>query len=250
MPYANTPTRPRSYRQVGAMSLPSAAETTAGYIIHAAGAIATFFVLWLFGRQWLIVDVTPYIGFNPTGLTSFPVLCILAWASMWALIGGYNYSIHDKETTVTRAVWLSMNAGFWEELIYRGFMFASAAALIPLINFIFGGFVGLDLVYWFYQHISIPLANFVTLGQMSDYLFTTNWLVGAALVSAAGKFSDAHEHLGIIGRVNSWFIGMVMFWVMFSYGIITAMVAHAVYDIIIIGTRAMKSEQVGLSWVR
>ena len=214
------------------------------------GAVAMFGIIWLFGRQWLVVDVTPYVKFDPTGFTALPVLLMLAWGVLWAVIDGRSYSMDDKATTVSRAVWISMNAGFWEELTYRGFIFASAAALIPLSNFIFGGFAGVNLVNWLYQVVYVPLANVFTFSMMSDHLFTPNWLVGAALASALIKFRDAHEHLGLFGMINAWFCGMVLFWIMFNYGILTGMAVHAVYDIIVLGTRAAKSEHIGYRWLR
>ncbi len=43
----------------------------------------------------------------------------------------------------------------------------------------------------------------------------------------------------VVGLVNAWFGGMVMFWLMFHYGLWTAIVAHILYDICVFTSRAI-----------
>ncbi len=126
----------------------------------------------------------------------------------------------------------------------------SAMVLIPLSNFLLLGFAGLNIVNWLYQSISVPVSNFFTLGLMHAHIFTNPWVVGAALVSAAGKFSGAHAYLGLIGIINSWFAGVFLFWIMFNYGMITGMVIHFIYDATILVVAALRPKNVGISWLR
>ena len=97
---------------------------------------------------------------------------------------------------------------------------------------------------WLYTAVLVPLANLVTLGALQPYLLseTTSWVLGAAIVTAAGAFRKAHEYLGYFGMVNAWFIGMVFFYLALNYGLITAIVAHILYDVIIFTLRALLSE--------
>lgn len=53
-------------------------------------------------------------------------------------------------------------------------------------------------------------------------------------MSASVSFRDQHEYLGWFGWINSWFMGMVFFWLLFNYGLFTAIAAHALYDMIIL----------------
>ncbi|NCC20787.1 hypothetical protein EOM33_07210 [Candidatus Saccharibacteria bacterium] len=220
------------------------------YLLEGVIALVGFGILWYFGREYILVDVRRYIKFDATGLFVPPTLIFFGCAALWAIISGRSYSHESKPVLVGRALWLSANAGFWEELLYRGLVFMSAMVLIPLSNFLLLGFAGLNIVNWLYQSISVPVSNFFTLGLMHAHIFTNPWVVGAALVSAAGKFSDAHAYLGLIGRINSWFAGVFLFWIMFNYGMITGMVIHFIYDATILVVAALRPKNVGISWLR
>ena len=68
---------------------------------------------------------------------------------------------------------------------------------------------------------------------MSSLLATTPWFVGAALLSANAMFRNGHKYQGPIGIVNSWYIGMFLFWIMFQFGLIVAIIVHILYDVIV-----------------
>lgn len=105
-----------------------------------------------------------------------------------------------------------------------------------------GGF--LDPIKWIYDVLLVPLADFTTFHKLHEYLYATNvhtpyaWAAGGAIVSANAFFRDGHKYQGPLGVVNSWFIGMVFFWVMFTYGVFPAMVVHFLYDFLIFATVA------------
>lgn len=91
-----------------------------------------------------------------------------------------------------------------------------------------------------YTYIAGPLASMVTLGKMSNILFhPSGWAVGSALLSSNGFFRDGHKYLGLFGWINSWFIGMFMFWLLFEYGIVACIVVHFLYDFFIEVVRYM-----------
>lgn len=127
--------------------------------------------------------------------------------------------------------WVSFHAGFFEELIYRAFSFMSAMVLLNLFNFMTFGIVG-----WVNIHVLVPVANFVTFGALEPQLMNANWVFGAAILVAAAGFRDAHgddDSLSKIPiRINAWFMGMILFWVVFNYGLWAAVAAHIIYDLI------------------
>jgi hypothetical protein len=74
-------------------------------------------------------------------------------------------------------------------------------------------------------------------------------LIGAALVLASVKFRDAHHEedlpwfLNLFRKINAWFGGMVMFWLMLNFGLLTAIVAHVLYDAIVFTIGAVMREE-------
>ena len=109
--------------------------------------------------------------------------------------------------------------------------------VIPFINWITFG-----LVHWICVHILIPLANLTTFHTLQPQLLNSNWVIGAAIVLVSISFRNAHAYQGIAGEINAWYIGMLLFWLVFNYGLFTAIVAHVVYDAIIFTMRALNPE--------
>ncbi|NCU37567.1 hypothetical protein EOL96_00685 [Candidatus Saccharibacteria bacterium] len=128
---------------------------------------------------------------------------------------------------------LSVQAGVLEELTHRYFAFIAMIGIIPMMNWVLFGWYNSGLLHWLYATILIPMSNWLTAGNMSDLLTTTPWYVGAALLSANAMFRDGHKHLGLLGFVNSWYVGMFLFWVMLQYGLLAAITVHIVYDVIV-----------------
>jgi hypothetical protein len=160
-------------------------------------------------------------------LTSAIIAIVLVWkrvsriGSAWAHFGSGMYT--------------SVRAGVLEELIFRWLLVLAAPAILTLVNWITFG-----LAKWIHTHWLLPFANWVTFGILEPQLSNaSNWVMAAAILYAAGAFRNGHAYLGLVGYINSWFIGMVMFYLVFNHGIITAIVAHFVYDAIIFGILAL-----------
>jgi hypothetical protein len=128
-----------------------------------------------------------------------------------------------------RGTWLSLHAGFYEELIFRCLLFLTMVPVLTALNWVtFGG------IRWLYESVLIPIADFVTLGLLEPQLENASvWVLGAAILTVNGQFRNGHSYLGLFGWVNSWFIGMAMFYLVFNYGLWAAMAAHVLYDLII-----------------
>ncbi len=168
---------------------------------------------------------------------------------LWAFAINLYYGVRasDELTEFSSAhilgagAWISLNAGVFEEIAYRWLRFSIAMLTLPIVNFILFGFIPgqMGLLHWLYQYILLPIANFTTFGALDDYLFhPASWVIGAAIISANGKFREAHGYAGFLSWVNSWFIGMIMFYLMFNFGLLTAIIAHVLYDLVVFGTAA------------
>lgn len=90
---------------------------------------------------------------------------------------------------------------------------------------------------WFYT-LLVPFTDWITQAKLHQELYGYGWAVGAALVSVNWSFSEGHSYQGPQGIVNSWIFGMIMFWIMFNFGLPVAMLLHATYNVAIDVIRA------------
>ena len=132
--------------------------------------------------------------------------------------------------------WISLNAGIFEELIFRVFAFLSFVVVIRIIDGISGGvvrFVGTTFI--------LPVANVVSLGNFSNQFSSDHWAVGLGIILGAFFFRSAHRHYGPLSKANVFIIGLCMFWLAFHYGVLTAIVAHVLYDMAVFAAIAISS---------
>lgn len=135
----------------------------------------------------------------------------------------------------------SLRAGVLEEIAFRWLIFLAAMATIRIPNFIFFGFLGFGIPEWFHLNIWGPLANWTTFGLLKEHIFPPQgWAIGAALLGTNAFFRDGHRYQGLLGVVNSWFIGMFMFWIMFHHGLLAAITLHFTYDFLIFAYAALR----------
>lgn len=216
---------------------------TVRYALSLGAAGLFLWFLSLFWSDYILFDIKDLMG-SVSGEGLSRVWFIFAWGLVATVLLGLLGRSADRRLTTSRTkglavgTWVSVNAGFFEELEYRWIRFFTAMIVLPFVNFITFG-----LVKWLYGNIFVPVANFFTFHALDAQLHDPrSWVVGAAIVAASVKFRDAHEHLGALGVVNAWFIGMVFFWLMFGFGLWTAIVAHIVYDIIVFGTAVLMAK--------
>lgn len=130
--------------------------------------------------------------------------------------------------------WVSVRAGLFEEVTIRWVIFLAAIPLALFGNFIFFDFMGFGVAEWIHLNIAGPVANFTTMEYLQPWLFhETSWSIGAALLVANAFFRSGHAYQGIFGLINSWVLGMYFFWVMFTHGLVPAILIHFLYDFII-----------------
>lgn len=128
----------------------------------------------------------------------------------------------------------SLQAGAFEEITFRWLFFLDNIVSVKVANFLFFGFLGFGIPAWFHNHVLGPVANFMTLHGLESQIFhPTGWAVGAAMLTTNAFFRDGHRYQGPLGVVNSWFAGMFLFWFMFQYGLLAAILIHFLYDFMI-----------------
>lgn len=142
------------------------------------------------------------------------------------------------EEYLQRGFFVSIRAGLMEEVLFRWLLFLFMIPFVKVMNFILLGFAGFGLVELLHVHIMGPIANFFTLHLLAEQLVNPAiWFIGAGLLAANSRFRDGHKYLGFIGFVNSWFIGMFFFYLMFKYGLLAAILVHFLYDLFIFVVR-------------
>jgi len=168
---------------------------------------------------------------------SWPIFC---WGVTISALMLYRHRDHIRHAPVTvGAVFVSgaitsVLAGVMEEICFRWLIFLNAIVGAKIANFLFFGFAGFGITEWLQVHLVGPIANVVTFGAMGTFLGTPNaWAVGAGILGANAFFRDGHRYQGLFGIVNSWFAGMFLFWLMFRYGLLAAIVVHFTYDFLI-----------------
>jgi len=195
--------------------------------------------------KWLWPHSTPYGIFDfwhPHGS-----LADALWESKWVFAWGTGLTAWSHFAT-SNPFWLnrqaeknfaknmttSLMAGFGEEIFFRWLAFMWAIVAVKVSNFLFFGWLGLGVPEFLQVHLFGVVTNFLTLGLLHDQLVNpANWAIGAAILVANAKFRDGHKYQGPFGLVNSWFIGMFFFYLMFTYGLIAAIVVHFLYDFLI-----------------
>ncbi len=165
--------------------------------------------------------------------TSWPVF---AWGwgvtiAVSVLSKNSRYENSKAEENFAAGLGVSVMAGFLEEICFRWLSFLSGIISAIVVNWLFFGWAGFGVVQWLVVNLLGPVANFFTISLLSDPL--TNpalWATGSAILGANAAFRDGHKYLGWFGYLNSWFIGMFFFYLMFRFGLPAAILVHFFYD--------------------
>ncbi len=162
---------------------------------------------------------------------------ILAWGTGVTVISSLA-TRNDRElnrhaeTILTGGLVVSIKAGVLEELAFRWIFFYVAVVGAKVSNFLFFGWAGFGVTQWLYVNIFSHIANALTLGYLAPILLNgPGWAVGSAILTSNGNFRDGHVYLGLLGWLNSWFVGMFMFYLLFRYGLLACILIHFLYDL-------------------
>ncbi|MFI5844619.1 hypothetical protein ACIA8K_33465 [Catenuloplanes sp. NPDC051500] len=212
------------------------AAITLGFLRVTSWGFTVLALLWIFADDRMRPAADLVLGPNTDVIGGLlAVWPLFAWAAAFALFAvvmaaRVEYGPPPPPGMMFgRGMWLSLNAGLFEELLFRCILFIIMPPVLTALNTITFG-----LIQWLYQTLLIPLADFATLGLLEPHLTgASSWLLAAALLTVNGRFRNSHSYLGWLGWVNSWYVGMTMFYLTFGHGLLAAMVAHALYDAIL-----------------
>lgn len=207
-------------------------------------AISSLFIILIV--RWLFPDLILFSPFEFWNIrTGGPIdwlyagWPIFAWGTIATLILGLIHKssyaeYYNAEELFATDILTSLWAGIMEEICFRWLIFLSCIAGAKISNFLFFGYFGFGLVEWFQLNILGVIANFTTFGYLKDVLIKPEmWAVGAGLLATNASFRDGHKYLGLLGYLNSWFIGMFLFWILFKYGLIACIIIHFTYDLLL-----------------
>ncbi len=109
--------------------------------------------------------------------------------------------------------------------IFGILLIALGSSIIWICSFV-------DPIFWLYNWIIVPFLHYASFGQLDSILYKGNsqlFVMGA--ISANSLFRDGHKYQGRRGMLNSWVIGFVLLHATMTYGLLIAIIIHAVYDI-------------------
>lgn len=165
---------------------------------------------------------------------------VFAWGAgvtlLFSLLSRNSYEQNKHaERFLARGISVSLCAGIMEEIVFRWLLLMTGILAVRVTDWIFGGCIfGNGLVWWLQTHITLPLANFFSFHMLSQWLQEPgSWYVAAGIIAANVKFRDGHKYQGLLGMVNSWFIGLYFFHLMFKFGLPAAILVHVLYDLFI-----------------
>jgi len=141
------------------------------------------------------------------------------------------------ERILGQGVKISIASGIGQEILFRWGYLLSGIIMVQFFDWILGGFFfGNGLLQLVQSSVLGPLANLITFGTMSEFLAQSDtWAVGAGMLATNLAYRDGHKYTGKFGVVNNWFVGMAFFYLMFTYGLLAAILVHILYDLAIIG---------------
>jgi hypothetical protein len=202
-------------------------------------------------------------GFHMFDLHLVRTGIVAAWPIyVWALvIASLKRILHFRKThqgrleQFARGTYVSVAHAITEEVICRGLLpLYLTPIFVPIDSLTGGRFAQLcgAVIRW----VVNPVTNFVAssfehvigrpfgspfpLGSFSSDVDARMWPIVAAAIIMAFKFRNWNRYptynrrTTVLWRINSWFLGMMMFTLMLRYGLLTAIIVHALYDLVLL----------------
>lgn len=221
-------------------------ERTAGVLREVIGVFVVVGIFYIFLHNWIDAPLSFFRVWTVQGTLADVIKSswvIFAWGVGLTLLSGIKLAIqrepraYEPGLVFMKGTWFSILAGVGEEIVYRWLMLFGAMMSLKFLNVI-----TLGLVKWFYVSVWIPLADWASFGLLHSELGGQyGWLFAAAIVSANIRFRKGHEYQGLFGMINSWYIGLILFYLTFTFGLWAAIVVHILYDFCIFWTRSLTS---------
>ena len=109
-------------------------------------------------------------------------------------------------------------------VIAYGVIVLMMLCLVPMFSY---------FLYFSYIHLFNPIANIMMRKSMNEELYGYGPAVGVAIMIVNVEFRNGHASQGLLGMILTWFFGMIMFWMVFNFGLFAAILCHVLYDLAI-----------------
>jgi Type II CAAX prenyl endopeptidase Rce1-like len=213
---------------------------SAYYLYIGIGFIATYFFFYLFAPQifsyqyfdfWYKADFNGMFKFVTDRWLIFSTITISN--IVFLIVSDKNrVFLSSPYNKLFAGLVSSIFAGVSEEIVYRWLLFFASIGTIAGTDYLTGGFVfGHGLIYLGFMFTKF-FVNLATFGSLSNYIYSTNWLIGAAMIVSAAKFREGHENYGPLGYWFAWYFGLFTQVIVFNFGILPAIVLHIFIDVI------------------
>lgn len=135
----------------------------------------------------------------------------------------------DPTFLLVQGLFISTFAGIFEELLFRWLILIGLMPIVLGLNFVTCG-----LVRTLHEFVFGPLANFLTLGYIEEYIhFAGGWQFGFAMLCSGMMFKSGHNYQSWLGRTSAWFFGMYMFGITMAYGLPIAIATHFLNNMLV-----------------
>lgn len=157
---------------------------------------------------------------------------------IWAVVGTtagclrctYDEDYNPEEAYIENLL-SSLRSGIFEEALFRWSGFLLAITVANLANKASMDLYNHPLIEKIQLTVLGPATNFMSFDTMQDYLVNPeNWTIGAGIVLSNAVFFFLHRQNGILNMINSWFMGLIFFFLLLTYGLIAAMAVHVVFN--------------------
>lgn len=218
------------------------ARLTITYLLLAAIAAVSYWLADLFGGDYMVFRLSDvWLGFKNAGSAVISVFFLFLYAGssrvlLYAVLKHKRrYRIAEPSTIIWRGTYTNVHAAICEELVYRGFVLMALMPALVLLNYI-----TLGVLQPIFEEVLLPVANWMTLGLLSDWLnHSEGWILGAAILTSNFVFAITHLDLPPRTQIYIWFFGMIMFWTLFQYGLFAAIIVHFLHNMLILGIDAV-----------
>lgn len=215
-------------------------------IMHSIFALKSLIVVSLV--MFFRPDIVPFNVLEFWNMSGSPLDWISAgkWILLWGGLVTVAWCVFTQneprnnrhaERILGQGIKISIAAGIGQEILFRWTYLLSGIVMVQVFDWLLGGFYfGHGVLHLLQTHVLGPIADLTTLGSMSEFLVRSDtWAVGAGMLATNLAYRDGHKYTGKFGVVNNWFIGMAFFYLMFTYGLLAAILVHILYDLVIIG---------------
>lgn len=171
--------------------------------------------------------------------SSSPLLLLGIGVNLWIYYKTKNLSEDERKIDVhlfqgsKKSLRENIMVGIYEEVLQRWGSFYGWIAIVTLINMGFD-WIWIAVPEIIYVYMVEDFVNLVTFGQLESFFSSHHGFeVGAAILISNWRFQKIHGYKDLIGILNFWIAGLVLFYVMYNHGIYASILIHVGYNLLL-----------------